>query len=139
MPSQAFGTLDYYQKYVIQTAATAMMHFDDWGDKFVAHRIREARTMLATAGRIDTMKFVKLTREEAVMLGFKKSNRNEGLFLMPTWVWWFIPIVGTFEGNDGKKVQYNFFSGEPLSNDNTHGLLYYGVRFHPDGSMDRGA
>ena len=60
--------------------------------------------------------------------------------LMPSWMWWMVPTVGRFERKDGLFESYDFGEGAGpkswLSNDSRGGLLYYGVRFHPDGALD---
>jgi hypothetical protein len=141
MPSSAFNKFEPIRYFVSQNAVQCMTYCDQWTAKFVAQEMRRAREAIKAEGRIGMMDFVTLTRDEAFVLGFRPCDVNPGLLLMPSWMWWMLPSIGRLERRDGEVESYNFGADSKrwLSDDSRAGLLYYGVRFNDDGSMNCGA
>ena len=72
--SPAFKKLEPIRSHVTRTASELMAFIDTWGKRFVAKEIRRVREELKAEGRIDSVDFATLTRDEAFVLGFRPSG-----------------------------------------------------------------
>ena len=68
--------------------------------------------------------FTKLTKEEAIELGFKKWDNDSNLYLIPIWLFPVIPIGIELTAIDGEKVIYN---GENIDDDTRFGCIACGI------------
>ena len=139
MPSKAYEAFLDARHICAAIGANAALHAAAWGKDYTLRSINSGRNELLSLIRVDMMGFIKLTRDEALTLGFREHDRRPGLYVIPTWAWWVIPPAGNFEAVSGMQHRYHISSGEMPSTDTRQGYLCFGVRFHIDGSMDIGA
>lgn len=138
MHSEAYEKLKIIRDVNMQIGAAALVYFNDYGEKMIMDDIKCAYEGMQKVARIHMMEFIKITQTEAEMLGFY-NYRSTGLFVLPLWMWWVIPAAGRFETTTGRTVNYNFNNGHSLGRDARGGFFGFGVRFHPDGTMNIGA
>ena len=138
MRSEAYEKLKIIRDDNMRIGAEALVHFNDYGEKMIMEDIKRAYDGMQKVSRINMMEFIKITQTEAEMLGFY-NYRSTGLFVLPLWMWWVIPTAGNFETISGRTVRYNFNDGRHPGRDSRGGFFGFGVRFHPNGTMNIGS
>lgn len=88
-------------------------------------------TQVKTEIEITTYEFETLTIDEAKLCGFRKwSDDSPNLYLIPTWLYNFLPSGLKVESINGEK--FTIDKPSDLDNDSRFGCLAYGVNFKID-------
>ena len=108
----------------ILNRAGEVYNYTNWDDEFAAKQIREIPSK--TEDKIDVS---DLTATEMDDLGFGKWAKEDPMFLIPLWLFPFLPDKIEAGCIDGEKKVYN---KSEMDNDHRFGCLAYGVM--PKGS-----
>ncbi len=106
---------------LILNTSAEVMNYSNWDNGFAAKQIREiAPKYQDIIGEIDIS---KLTKEEMIDLGFGRWSKDDPMFLIPLYLYQFLP----------DKINCNCISGSSvldksnMDTDNRCGWLAYGV------------
>lgn len=118
MKKEIINLLTWYANRISETTT-----YKTWSDEFCRKEVRTA-TMDFLGELRKHIDLTKLTREEAVELGFGKWEENGDLYLIPLYLLPIIPVGTELTSIFGNKVVYN---GHNIDTDIRCGCLAFGI------------
>jgi len=109
---------------IIVPRAAASMNYTNWGADFVASQIREIPEMIKKTNWFVPINPADLTEAEMRELGFGKWSKEDPMFLIPLWLFPFLPDEVDCGSISGEK---RILKKSEMDNDHRFGCLAYGV------------
>jgi hypothetical protein len=123
MKLETFEVANNIRRIILNRAAESM-HYLNWSNNFVASEIREIPTLIQSASWYSPINLSDLTEKEMISLGFQKWSNDNPMYLIPLWLFPFLPEeidCGTL--NNIKQI----LKKSEMSDDNRGGCLAYGI------------
>jgi hypothetical protein len=109
---------------IIVTRAAESMNYINWSADYVASQIREIPEMIKKTNWFVPINPADLTEAEMRELGFGKWAEEDPMFLIPLWLFPFLPDEVDCGSISGEK---RILKKSEMDNDTRFGCLAYGV------------
>lgn len=123
MEHSTFEVAENIRRIIVNSAAESMNYLN-WDADFVASQLREIPERIKKADWFIPVNPSDLTEKEMRELGFRKWSEDDPMFLIPLWIFPFLPDevdCGCIDGE--KRIQKK----SEMDNDHRFGCLAYGV------------
>lgn len=99
------------------------VQYTNWSDEFCRDEVKKSTMDFLSAIR-KYIDFSNITKEDAIMLGFKRWDKESDLYLIPLYLLPVIPVGAELTCIDREKTIYD---GTNIDNDSRFGCIAWGI------------
>jgi hypothetical protein len=123
MERSTYEIAQIIQRFIVRRAAEAML-YGTWSPGFIAGYLKEVPDKIKCAEWYKPIELSNFSEDQMKDLGFVRWSEDDPMYMIPLWLYPFLPDEIECKSIDGVQVRYK---KSEMNTDSRFGCLAYGV------------